>query len=116
MNMLKQIFGPPAPHLTATEVQARLKNGKRPYVIDVRHPSEYSAGHIQGSKLIPLSDLQRHIDKLPRDREIICVCRSGARSSTATRQLVGLGFDSYNLRGGMIAWQRVGLPVKKGKK
>ncbi len=116
MNVLKQLFGSPAPFVDVNEVHNRLNNGKRPHLIDVRQPSEFAAGHIKGAKLVPLHDLQRHIDKLPRDRTIICVCQSGARSGSATRQLVGLGFDSYNMRGGMIAWQRAGLPIKKGKK
>jgi rhodanese-related sulfurtransferase len=55
------------------------------------------------------------MQELPREREIVCVCRSGNRSSSAARQLSAAGFKAANLRGGMIAWRRAGLPVKKGR-
>lgn len=113
MNLFKQIFGGGS-GLTATDAQARLTAAQPPLLIDVRQPDEYRGGHIRGAKLIPLGELSQKFDKLPRDREIICVCRSGARSGNAVRQLQSAGLNAVNLNGGMIAWQRAGLPVEKG--
>ena len=57
MNLLSSLFGPPLPSLNAQELSEKLKNAKRPLVIDVRQPEEYRTGHIIGSKLIPLGEL-----------------------------------------------------------
>jgi len=115
MNLLKQLFSAAATDLTAAAAQARLQGANPPYLLDVRQPEEYQAGHIAGAALIPLDQLDSRLDELPQGREIVCVCRSGSRSGTAVRRLKSAGFTALNLSGGMIAWQRAGLPVKKGK-
>lgn len=71
--------------------------------------------HINGAKLIPLGELRNRMKELPKDQEIICVCQSGSRSSSAARQLAEAGYQVINLNGGMSSWMRAGLPVKKGK-
>lgn len=114
MNLLSSLFGPPLPSVNATELNEKLKTGKRSVVVDVRQPEEYSAGHIAGSKLIPLGDLTKRINELPKDREIICVCASGSRSRSATKFLVDAGYNAFDMQGGMYMWQRANLPVKKG--
>ena len=114
MSFLSKLFGPPVPGIDAAAVQAKLNEKPKPLVLDVREPSEYAAGHIAGSTLIPLHQLSSRMSELPQDREIICVCASGSRSSSAARQLAGNGYNVLNLSGGMSRWQRAGLPVKKG--
>jgi rhodanese-related sulfurtransferase len=114
MNLLSSLFGPPLPSLNAGELSEKLKNGKRPLVIDVRQPEEYREGHIAGSKLIPLGELRNRLNELPKDREIVCVCASGNRSRSATKLLVGAGFNAFDMRGGMFMWRRAQLPTKKG--
>jgi rhodanese-related sulfurtransferase len=114
MNLLSSLFGPPLPSLSALELSEKLKDGKQTVVIDVRQPEEYHEGHIAGSKLIPLGELNRRLNELPKNREIICVCASGSRSQSATKFLVGAGFDAFNMNGGMYMWQRAKFPIKKG--
>lgn len=85
-------------------------------LIDVREASEWTSGHAPGAQHIPLGQLAAHYATLPRDREIMLVCQSGARSGVATRMLRQQGFDrAVNVQGGMLAWQRYGLPVVRGK-
>ncbi len=115
MNLLAQLFGSSSvPSIDPGQAQARLGAKPQPYLLDVRQPDEYQAGHIPGASLIPLHELPRRIKDLPKDREIICVCRSGNRSHAATQQLKAAGYNAVNLQGGMINWSRHGLPVKKG--
>ena len=114
MSFLSKLFGPPVPGIDAAALLAKLDEKPRPLVLDVREPSEYSAGHISGSTLIPLQQLSSRMSELPKDREIICVCASGSRSGSAARQLKSNGYNVLNLSGGMSRWQRAGLPVKKG--
>jgi phage shock protein E len=114
MNLLSSLFGPAMPSLNAMELSEKLKNDKRALVIDVRQPEEYREGHIAGSKLMPLGELGKRMNELPKDKEIICVCASGSRSHSATKFLVGAGYNAFDMQGGMYMWQRSKLPVKKG--
>ena len=114
MNLLSLLFGKPVPTLNAIELNEKLKNGKRPLVIDVRQPDEYRSGHIAGAKLIPLGELRRQMKKLPQSKEIVCVCASGNRSRSATRILIDAGYNATNMKGGMHSWRGSRLPVKKG--
>lgn len=103
--------------LPAGEVKARLESSTEPpFILDVREPGEWSGelGHIEGSTLIPLRHLTARATELEphRDRELVVVCRSGVRSSTAAAILTSLGFERvYNLRDGILAWHEAGLPV-----
>jgi rhodanese-related sulfurtransferase len=115
MDFITKILGASAAGIQPTEAQAKLNQKTKPFLLDVRQPEEFQSGHIQGAKLIPLGELPRRMKELPKDREIICVCRSGNRSQAATRQLSAAGYQVTNLNGGMIAWARAGFPIKKGR-
>ena len=113
MSFLSNLFGPPVPGASPRDIQARLNAGPAPFVLDVREPVEYRSGHIAGARLIPLGEVPRRLNEIPRDREIILICASGHRSLAAARTLVPAGYKVLNLQGGMLAWQRAGLPVTK---
>lgn len=81
------------------------------FVIDVREPNEWNAGHLEASNLIPLADVPDHLDELPKDRLIVCVCRSGGRSHRAAVFLAESGFDVVNLEGGMTEWHAQDRPM-----
>jgi len=72
----------------------KLTTSNNVLLIDVRTPEEYEAGHIKGSILVPLSNLQEEIDNVVKDKnsEIIVYCRSGNRSKTAANILLDMGF------------------------
>jgi rhodanese-related sulfurtransferase len=114
MDLLGMIFGKSLSAMSAVELNEKLRNGKRPLVLDVRQRDEYRSGHIAGAKLIPLNELGSRMKELPKEREIVCVCASGNRSSSATRMLTGAGYNAVNMKGGMSAWRRADLAVKKG--
>lgn len=117
--MFRNLFGgrAAAPSITSADLKGRLDAGERLYLLDVRSPEEYAGdGHIAGAHLIPLPELTQRLEKLPKDRPIVCVCRSGARSGAAAEQLVRAGFaEVLNLSGGMMGWSGARLPVKRGK-
>jgi len=81
-------------------------------LLDVREENEWEAGHAPMASLIPLAELPDHLDELPRDRLIICTCRSGGRSLRAATFLGENGFDVANLSGGMMAWFAEDLPFE----
>ena len=94
----------------------QLINHKNALILDVRQESEYAAGHVLNSKLIPVGKLKERIGELEkyRERPIVVVCRSGQRSASACGLLGKQGFAQvYNLNGGIIAWQKASLPLEK---
>ena len=113
MDLMKSLFGPPMPSVSAAELSEKLKNGVRPLVLDVRQPDEFRRGHINGAKLIPLGELGGRLKELPKNKEIVVVCATGNRSRSATKRLVNEGYDAFNMNGGMMSWARSGLSIKK---
>ena len=80
---------------------------RRPFVVDVREPTEHAIVAIPGSRLIPLGRILdgSAFESLPRDRRIVLHCRTGARSAQALRAVLDAGFtDVAHLRGGILAW------------
>ncbi len=115
----KELRGPSAPpisDISAEELYERLETNDSPaLVLDVRTPNEYYGphGHIKSSKLMPLGDLMGNVASLEQytEQEIVTVCHSGARSMMAAQLLAQAGFkDVRNLTGGMMMWNRKGLP------
>ena len=80
-------------------------------LLDCREVDEWNEAHIDGAVLIPMIDLPRRISEIDKDREIICVCRSGNRSGKVAAWLLNNGYDAVNMTGGMLAWKDAGLPV-----
>lgn len=104
------------PEVTPAEVQQRQTQQAHLYLLDVREPNEYAEAHVAGSTLIPLSQLAFQMAKIPTDRPIVVLCRSGNRSGVAVQMLRQQGFtDVQNLRGGILAWMRAGQPVQRGR-
>jgi adenylyltransferase/sulfurtransferase len=91
--------------ITPVELKKKMDAGETPFVLDVREPNEYQINKIAGSTLIPLGELPRRYQELPRDREIIAQCKMGGRSAKAMEFLKTVGFTNVkNLRGGILEW------------
>ena len=84
------------------------------YLLDVREPDEYAAGHIPGITLIPMGEVASRLTELPRDKEIIVTCRTGNRSSQIADLLREQGFTNvHNMTGGIVAWEEAGYAVEQ---
>lgn len=100
--------------ITPAELYQKLQSNEPLLLVDVRFPDEYAAGHILGSRLLPLPHLRQRSRELPQDLPIVCICRSGRRSLAACEQLANQGFtELMNLSGGMLDWDRAQLPVQR---
>lgn len=87
-------------------------------LLDVRTPQEYAGGHIDGALNIDVrsDDFRRMVEKkLSKDSTILVYCRSGRRSMDAAEILTKLGYKVVNLKGGIIGWEKDGLPVSTGE-
>ncbi|HSL18062.1 MAG TPA: SulP family inorganic anion transporter [Methylomirabilota bacterium] len=107
-------FRYPERQLTVPEFEDALRiNRRNALLLDVREPAEYRSGHLPGAQLMPLRTVIEDAERLPRDRPILLVCRSGRRSTRAMHWLIGLGFDEVvNLKGGILSWKAMGRPVE----
>ena len=91
-----------------------LMNREDAIVLDVRESSEWSTGHIAGSRHITLGQLDKRLSEIEKfkTRPIIVCCASGGRSGGACNQLKKAGFEKvFNLGGGLASWREANLPV-----
>lgn len=100
------------PQIDVDELERRQAAGTP--VLDVRNPDEYAAGHVPGALLIPLGELPDRLREVPDGDPLLVICRSGARSQRACELLAGLGHDTANVAGGMLAWEGAGKSVVTG--
>lgn len=103
--------------ITPGETHKLLQDGGAILLLDVRTREEFDneLGHVGGSILIPLQELEQRLGELQghKEKTIIAICRSGNRSGTAAGILVNRGFTAKNMEGGMIRWNEEGLPVER---
>jgi len=93
-----------SPLVTAASLRAELATEEAPLVVDVRSASEWAAGHVAGSRHLPLDEITARASEMPRDRRIVVTCRAGYRGHLALRALRGLGFTHVrNLTGGFVS-------------
>jgi len=84
----------------------KTAKGEHGQIIDVRTSEEVRSGMLPGAKNIPVAELASRMGEIDRDRTVLVVCRSGARSSRAAKMLCKAGYaDVVNLSGGMMAYR-----------
>jgi NADPH-dependent 2,4-dienoyl-CoA reductase/sulfur reductase-like enzyme/rhodanese-related sulfurtransferase len=82
---------------------AHWKDAEKAFLLDVREPVELAVESVPGAVNVPLGQIRARLGELPRDREILVICRSAQRAYYATRILVQNGFRARNLSGGMLS-------------
>jgi rhodanese-related sulfurtransferase len=96
--------------------QASKKRDQGAFILDVRETSEWISFHIPGATLIPLADLPNRLKDVPKDREVVVVCRSGNRSAQGRDILLNAGYKQVtSMAGGVTQWQSQGLPIATGQ-
>lgn len=104
--------------IDARTLHARLQIPQAPTLLDVRSRLEWQRSHIEGSINVPIGELRLALPDLtlPKGQPIVAICLSAHRSIPAVRVLVASGHaDAVQLRGGMLAWWRAGLPTRKAQ-
>lgn len=108
--------GPGIPSIDVAEAERRMREDPDgALLVDVREQHEFDAVRAPGAVLMPMSTFQARAGELPSDRPLMIVCQAGSRSSAVTGFLARNGrTDVVNVAGGMDAWERGGLPVRRG--
>lgn len=102
--------------INSEEYREQFENGSSGeyQLIDVREIDEYEAGHIPGTKNIPLSEFQDRVDEISEEAPVILVCQTGVRSERAAMFLASMGYeDVYNHSDGTKGWIIKGYPTEK---
>ena len=103
----------PKTEVSAAEA-ARLRD-QGALFLDVRSRDEWSASHVPGSTLIPLDELEQHMNEIPRDRQVVVVCATGIRSRAGRDLLARAGFTNVvDMAGGLLEWKAQGYPLATG--
>jgi len=98
---------------TVSVAEAATLRNAGAFVLDVREPDEWAAGHIPGATLIPLGELSARLVEVPADRTTVVICRSGNRSAQGRDILRAAGYAAVtSVSGGMTDWVAAGLPVE----
>jgi len=104
-----------AKNLSPKEAYQLLAERPDVVLLDVRTPGEYREVRLEGAKLIPIDQLLRRMQEVPKNRPILVYCAVGSRSSQVVGYMARNGFpEVYNLYGGIYAWGKKGLPVLTG--
>ncbi|HZY17632.1 MAG TPA: rhodanese-like domain-containing protein [Ramlibacter sp.] len=93
-----------------------LINREKAVVVDVSEVEEFAAGHVVGSRNVPLADLERRLPEAVKNKTVplILVCANGGRAQRALAVAKKLGYDKAQvLAGGLKAWKEANLPVEK---
>jgi len=108
--------GPALPTIDVLEAERRLREDPaRPLLVDVREANEFADVRAPGAVLLPMSAFAARAGELPKDRPLMIVCHLGGRSAAAAAFLLRSGWpDVVNVAGGMDAWERGGLPIRRG--
>jgi len=86
------------------------------FILDVREQSEWNEIHVPEATLIPLGELERRINEVPKDKQIVVICRSGNRSQQGRDILLNAGYENVtSISGGIQKWKAAGLPTVSGQ-
>ncbi len=111
--------GTTIPSILPARVESLMQGDSIAFFLDVRTAEEFvgNLGHVPGSILIPVQELETRLDELAahRAKTIIIICRSGVRSGRATVLLRAHGYEAFNMVGGMLRWNAEGRPVADGE-
>jgi rhodanese-related sulfurtransferase len=103
-----------AQEISSREAKVLLEKNKNIFLLDVRTPQENSQARLPGTVLIPISEIERRINEVPRNKTILVYCAVGSRSKPVAEFLAKNGYkEVYNMSDGLVGWYRNGFPLQR---
>lgn len=100
--------------ISSREARSLLEKNRNIFLLDVRTPQENSQARLPGTVLIPISELERRINEVPKNKTILVYCAVGSRSKPAAEFLTRNGYKVvYNMTDGIVGWYRNGFPLQR---
>lgn len=104
-----------ARNVEAQEAFSLIDQRNELFLLDVRTLGEYQQVRLEGAQLIPIGQLIKRLDEVPKDRPILVYCAVGSRSAQVVNYLARQGYpELYNLYGGIYSWAQKGYPILQG--
>jgi rhodanese-related sulfurtransferase len=98
--------------IDAIDLQARIAEGDDFVLLDIRSDGELAQGMLPNAQHLAMHLIPLRINELPKDKDVILYCHSGARSYHASAYLAQQGYENViNLRGGILGWARSGYQL-----
>jgi rhodanese-related sulfurtransferase len=108
------LFQPAAsatPEISVAQVYQKYPQGA--FFLDVRTQAEWDKGHLTNSTLIPLDQLPNRLSEVPKDQDVVVLCRSGVRAKQGASILRNAGYTrAVSMTGGLLAWKAAGYPFE----
>jgi phage shock protein E len=96
-------------------LERQAKGDSSLFVLDVRTPQEFAAGHVPGAVNVPYDQVASQLAQIPKDKDVVLYCKSGRRAGLAADVLAANGYTKLeHLQGDMPAWSKDGRPVEGG--
>jgi rhodanese-related sulfurtransferase len=103
-----------AQDISSREAKVLLEKNKNVFLLDVRTPQENSQAKLPGTVLIPISEFERRINEVPKNKTILVYCAVGSRSKPVAEFLSKNGYKNvYNMTDGIVGWYRNGFPLQR---
>lgn len=103
-------------NVNSSEAKALLARNRKVVLLDVRTPDEFRQAHLKGALPIPLGELGKRMQEIPRDKPLLVYCAVGARSVSAAGFLASKGYrEIYNMSDGLVGWYKNGFPLERGR-
>lgn len=101
----------PFTEISASQAYQKYQQGT--FFLDVRSQAEWDKGHLTKSILIPLDQLSSRLAEIPKDQDVVVICRSGVRAKQGTSTLREAGYGrAVSMTGGLLAWRSAGYPFE----
>jgi hydroxyacylglutathione hydrolase/adenylyltransferase/sulfurtransferase len=97
--------------ITPAEASRRMQAGDL-LLVDIREQYEWDAGRVPGARHIEIERVASQAPSISRDEPVAFVCRGGVRAGMVAQAFRAIGYDAYNVLGGMTAWHEQGLPME----
>jgi len=101
-------------NVMSVDAKKVIEQKKNVYLLDVRTPEEFRQARMKGGMLIPISEIERRLVEVPKNRPILVYCAVGSRSNLVAKYLVNKGYgEVYNMVDGLVGWYRNGYPIDR---
>jgi rhodanese-related sulfurtransferase len=107
----ENLFADPSFDLDPAEARRRQASGELE-IVDIREQYEWDAGRVPGTRHIEIDRVASNAPAIDRARPVAFLCRGGVRAAMVAQAYRAIGFDAYNVAGGLTAWHDQGLPME----